>query len=171
MSLINEKYKNNYALSYNLDEDDYKRTFISIVTETLTDGGTLFISEKTWKPIMVGHPFMVYGNQGTLAYLKSLGYRTFDRWIDESYDLEASFIKKGILITRELLKLKKYSVDELKNIRIEMRDICKHNQDLFNKLHNKNYINRECIPLRNILLYIWDKLKDDYNMDLQKKLI
>ena len=50
------------------------------------DKGTIFISEKTWKPIMVGHPFIMVGNKNNLKFLKDLGYKTFDKWIDESYD-------------------------------------------------------------------------------------
>ena len=32
------------------------------------------------------HPFMVYGNTGTLNLLKSMGFVTFDNLWDESYD-------------------------------------------------------------------------------------
>ena len=40
------------------------------VTESLVDDGTLFFSEKIWKPLMVGHPFLLYGNQYSLKYLR-----------------------------------------------------------------------------------------------------
>ena len=84
--LIDSKPNLYYNLACDITISDYERTFISIISETLMDEDTLFISEKTWKPIMVGHPFIILGNKDSLKYLKSLGYKTFDKWIDESYD-------------------------------------------------------------------------------------
>jgi hypothetical protein len=65
----------------------YDRTNFSLVAETLPTGEQLFVSEKTFKPIILMHPFIVYGSRGTLAYLHKLGFQTFDHVIDESYDL------------------------------------------------------------------------------------
>jgi hypothetical protein len=145
-----------FNLAKNIEIEDYKRTFISIVSETLVECDTLFISEKTWKPIMVGHPFIIYGNPNTLKYLKELGYKTFDRWIDESYDLEKNWVIRCKMIVNEIDKLNKYSIDELKNIRNEMFEICNYNKNHFNELLKENYIGTESIVLGNILDYIWN---------------
>ena len=96
-----------YNLACNISIDDYKRTFISIVTETISSNDTLFLSEKIFKPIIVGHPFIVYGNPNTLKYLKEIGYKTFDKWIDESYDCEFDEEKRSRLIVLEIYKLQK----------------------------------------------------------------
>jgi hypothetical protein len=64
----------------------YRDTCFSIVTETHFSNDTLFVSEKLWKPILNGHPFVVAGTPGTLAYLRSLGFHTFAPIIDEHYD-------------------------------------------------------------------------------------
>ncbi len=64
----------------------YRDTSFSIVTETHFGNDTLFVSEKLWKPILNGQPFVVAGTPGTLAYLRSLGFRTFTPMIDERYD-------------------------------------------------------------------------------------
>jgi hypothetical protein len=66
----------------------YRDTCFSIVTETHFCNDRLFVSEKLWKPILNAHPFVVVGTPGTLAYLRSLGFRTFDPMIDESYDTQ-----------------------------------------------------------------------------------
>jgi hypothetical protein len=71
--IIDEKYDLDYNLAVNITKEDYENTFISLVTESLADDGTLFFSEKIWKPLMVGHPFILYGNQYSLKYLKSSG--------------------------------------------------------------------------------------------------
>ena len=114
-----------------LSIQDYEDTFISIVTESLCDKYTLFLSEKIWKPISCGHPFMVLGNKGTLKKLKEMGYKTFDKWIDESYDEQEEMCTRSDMILNEIEKFKNKSLDELKTIRNEMYDICKHNSEKF----------------------------------------
>jgi hypothetical protein len=120
------------GLEYNWANDitiqDHEDTFISIVTESLTDKYTLFLSEKIWKPISCGHPFMVLGNKGTLKKLKELGFKTFDKWFDESYDNEEEMNIRSEMIVNEIEKYKNKTVDELKQIRNEMVEICEHNR-------------------------------------------
>jgi hypothetical protein len=67
----------------------YNSTNFSLVSESLPAGPEsqdLYVSEKTFKPIKLNHPFIVHGSTGTLSYLHSLGFETFDHVIDESYD-------------------------------------------------------------------------------------
>jgi len=75
----------------------YASTNFSLVSETTTEimrpiewtpskDQRLFISEKSFKPLAFKHPAMVWGCPGTLAYLKSLGFVTWDHVIDETYD-------------------------------------------------------------------------------------
>jgi hypothetical protein len=67
----------------------YTDSYASFVLETLYDAeqsGGAFITEKTFKAILNGHPFVVFGCAGSLATLRKLGYRTFDHLIDNSYD-------------------------------------------------------------------------------------
>jgi nucleoside-diphosphate-sugar epimerase len=120
------------GLEYNWANDiairDHEDTFISIVTESLTDKDTLFLSEKIWKPISCGHPFMVLGNRGTLKKLKEFGFKTFDKWFDESYDNEEEMSIRSEMIINEIEKFKDKTVDELKQIRNEMLEICEHNR-------------------------------------------
>lgn len=128
-----------YNLACNISIEDYKKTFISIVTETIIDEDTLFLSEKIWKPIIIGHPFMIYGNVGTLKYLKSIGYKTFDKWIDESYDLESNEQERLNMIVREIYKLQKLTINQLKDIRNEMIEICDYNKRHYSDLLKENW--------------------------------
>jgi len=48
--------------------------------------GGAFLTEKTFKPIKYGQPFVIVGAPGSLAALRKLGYRTFDHAINNSYD-------------------------------------------------------------------------------------
>jgi len=66
----------------------YKHTWVSVVTEAsyYQKENTLFISEKTYKPIICLQPFIIVGSKGFLKKFKELGYKTFHPYIDESYD-------------------------------------------------------------------------------------
>ena len=46
----------------------------------------LFITEKTYKPLMNYHPFMIVGLPYTLRYLRQQGYQTFPEMFNEFYD-------------------------------------------------------------------------------------
>jgi hypothetical protein len=62
----------------------YSQTHISIASETTQN--EWFPTEKTYKSLMLGHPFVVYGGQHSLAKIRALGFETFGQEIDESYD-------------------------------------------------------------------------------------
>lgn len=83
-------------------------SFISVISEAhfAESSNTLFISEKTFKIIASRHPFIILGNKGTLQKLRDLGYKTFDGFIDESYDTLPTFERMDAIIVA-LKKLKK----------------------------------------------------------------
>jgi hypothetical protein len=62
----------------------YYQTHISIASETTQN--EWFPTEKTYKSLMLGHPFVVYGGQHSLAKIRALGFETFGQEIDETYD-------------------------------------------------------------------------------------
>ena len=55
--------------------------------DNMQHGDTMCISEKTWLTIGYKLPFIMAGQPGTLAYLKQMGFNTFDEWLIEPYDL------------------------------------------------------------------------------------
>ena len=66
----------------------YENSQLTVVTEShFNQTGGLFITEKTFRPLLVGHPFMILGQKGTLEKLRSWGFRTDFDGIDQSYDL------------------------------------------------------------------------------------
>jgi len=64
-----------------------------LVTETVATGRRHHITEKTFKPIAMGMPFVIVGTQGSLEYLRSYGFRTFEGIWDESYDQEEDSVR------------------------------------------------------------------------------
>jgi len=61
-------------------------SWYSVVGETIADNNCFFVTEKTAKPMMAGRPFIVLSGKHTLQHLRSIGFKTFDGVIDESYD-------------------------------------------------------------------------------------
>jgi hypothetical protein len=79
----------------------YKSTYFSMVIETLQEN-EVFITEKTFKPIMYGHPFMIYGPKGILQILRDYGFNTFPELFDEKYDDESNSIQRAKLIIEQI---------------------------------------------------------------------
>lgn len=69
-------------------EPHFRHSKLSVVLETNSNDKSYQLSEKIYKPLMAEHPFVVFGPPGYLKYMRAQGYRTFDKWIDESYDQE-----------------------------------------------------------------------------------
>ena len=60
--------------------------YLHIISET-TVRDRIFLTEKTWKPIVAGQIFLMFGNPGSVAYLRSVGVDCFDDIIDhDRYD-------------------------------------------------------------------------------------
>jgi len=74
---------NNHKL---IQREYYNQSYWNIVVETHFNQDTVFLTEKTFKPILNLQPFVVVGNPHSLRLLKQLGYQTFGNIIDETYD-------------------------------------------------------------------------------------
>jgi len=64
----------------------YVDTYFSIVTETVFHYPYSFRTEKIWKPIAMGHPWICAANYGFYKDMKNLGFQTFSSIIDERFD-------------------------------------------------------------------------------------
>jgi hypothetical protein len=69
--------------------DQSAESLLYLVTETVATGRRHHLTEKTFKPIAMGMPFVIVGTQGSLQYLRSYGFKTFGDLWDESYDDES----------------------------------------------------------------------------------
>lgn len=103
----------------------------NVVTETVFYHKKLHLTEKIFKPIVVQRPFILVAAPGNLAYLKTYGFKTFNRWIDESYDLEEDNDKRIQMIVDEIEKLSNLSWEDTLAMYDEMREVLKYNFDHF----------------------------------------
>lgn len=118
----------------------YNETYFSVVTETFFfikerpgDYGR-FLSEKTFKPVSMKHPFIIVSNPYFLTKFKELGYKSFSPYIDESYDEERDDATRMMMIIKEIERLISLSDSELEEFLVAMREICDYN---YNLLMNK----------------------------------
>jgi len=102
-----------------------------VVTETIYYDEKLHLTEKIFKPIVSRRPFILVGAPGNLNYLKRYGFCTFDKWIDESYDLETDPNKRMHMIVKELDRLCSMPWDELMTMYQEMQEVLEHNHQHF----------------------------------------
>lgn len=87
----------------------YLASYFNIVVETHFDAdgsGGAFLTEKTFKPIKHGQPFVIVGAPGSLQALRNLGYRTFDNVIDTNYDTINDNTKRWLAIRSQIETIK-----------------------------------------------------------------
>ena len=63
-------------------------SFCNIITETNPSNTKIHITEKTDKCFSAGQPFILVAGPNYLKTLHEYGFKTFDKWWDESYDSE-----------------------------------------------------------------------------------
>jgi len=76
----------------------FEDTYLNIVQEArCADFG--FLTEKIYKPIREGQLFLVQASPGAIGYLRSIGFDTFDDYIDHNkYDNELDWKKRTRLM-------------------------------------------------------------------------
>ena len=106
----------------------YERSQLTVVTEShFNQTGGLFITEKTFRPLLVGHPFMVLGQKGTLKKLRSWGFKTDFDGIDQSYDLIEDNRERFIQFHRSLTNWYNIPLEEKKLMLQKWESTIKHN--------------------------------------------
>ena len=114
-----------------LQPEHYNDSYCSIILETHFDvdkSNGCFLTEKTFKAIKHGQPFVIAGAQGSLSLLRQLGYRTFDHAIDNSYDLEPNPTERYKKLKQVIADLHK---QDLHRWFLSCLDDVEHNQKLF----------------------------------------
>ena len=131
------------------EENLYLDSYFNFVMETFIVPSSatnqqyeMDISEKIFKPISRMQPFVVYGQAGTLEFLKSMGYKTFSPWLDESYDNIQNKDQRYEKIFNLFKKINAMPKTELNDMLSEMLPTLEHNQTVYESyVNNKTYLN------------------------------
>jgi len=110
---------------------------IEIIVETDYHNRTDW-TEKTWKCIGSGKPFISMTGAGALQHMRNLGLQTFHPWIDESYDLEKNVWKRLELIKKEIDRLVNLGRSHLHDTILAIQEIADNNIKISMETYGKN---------------------------------
>ena len=127
--LMNDTQLYNFGTSQIYYKPIYDTTAINIVTETTFQKNNVFISEKTFHPVINLQPFIMFASNGQLQEFRNLGFKTFGHIIDESYDNEENNHKRFKMVCDEILRLSKMSIDKINELFLSCKDICIYNRN------------------------------------------
>jgi len=117
-----------------VDGAAYRDTYFSLVTETVFNYPYSFRTEKIWKPIAVGHPWIAVANQGFYRDIRNLGFQTFGHLIDESFDEidnSQDRIERIAEVVEDLCR------QDLASFYKECYNTCKYNQQLYTEMRHQ----------------------------------
>ena len=142
--------------------EDFVKTMISVVLETVFDE-RIHLTEKTLRPIACGHPFILAAGPGSLKYLQSHGFKTFEPWIDESYDSVTDNIKRLNMIVSECTRIANLDKSSKISMIQEMQSTVEHNKQLF---FSKTFYNSIVDELKYNVQSAYNKTNNLLNVDI-----
>jgi hypothetical protein len=113
----------------------------------------LRLTEKPFRAIVNYHPYIIVGCNGTLEYLKSLGFETFPELFDESYDNEPDMAKRLLMVINEVEKFVNLTFDEKMSRYRMVHDKVLHNREVF--------FNKVAVDTINDFKKIFEYIKND----------
>lgn len=130
-------------------DEPYRNSYFYICTETYFHGEHKSLTEKVFKPIGNYQPFFFMAFPGALRQLRSLGFKTFFPYIDESYDDEIRPNKRLKMIVKEIKRLCAMSQEEIHNWYWSMEEILEHNRNHLETIHDNEPLTKDFINFLN----------------------
>ncbi len=115
----------NMSLSQVVPISIYNQTAYSVVCETNFHNSYSFNTEKIVKPILGERLFVMFSSQHYLKNLRSLGFKTFDGIINETYDTVADTQQRWIMACEQMTYLFNSPQEE---ILAKVKPITEHNR-------------------------------------------
>ena len=110
------------------DPIHYRDTFTSIVMGAFPfDTSGYHLHSSTFNPMYCGHPIIQFAPYKTLEVMRDYGFKTFDKWWDESYDNEKDDWKRLQMIMDLVLKLSECDEKDLLHMYKDMQETLQHN--------------------------------------------
>jgi hypothetical protein len=129
-------------------------SFINVVGETLYNNQDIFITEKTFKCILIEQPFICLSSQYFHKHLSDLGFKLYEEIFDYGFDCELELEDRVDGIINNLLKIKNKDYNVLYE-KIKEKVV-------YNKYHAIKIIeNDEFIP--NLFLDLYNQNKNSFD--------
>jgi len=118
-------------------ENGWLDSYIYVCTETEFEDNNIFLSEKSFHGVITLQPFILFAPCGHLGYMKKLGFKTFDEFIDEKYDDIEDDKERFIFLCDELNRIHNLSLDTIHEWYLSIKD-----KLIFNRNHLLSMANR-----------------------------
>lgn len=115
------------TLFYRREEYGFKRSLFDYLNGR-------FLTEKTYRPISLKHPFILFAMNGSLDLLRDAGYKTFHPYIDETYDTISDADERFEVLWLEINRLCKFTDEQWLEWQENIKPIVEHN---YNNLMGK----------------------------------
>jgi hypothetical protein len=136
----------------------YSDTFCSLVLDTYCSEDQVVLDEKSFKPIAYGHPFLLLCNRGGLKTLRSIGFKTFGDYWDESYDNLQGYDRLETIF-KLMLEIEKWSVEDINSVYTDMQPILEHNRQHFYKTLPEQFEKHSVSLFSDIKNLVFEKQK------------
>ena len=97
------------------------RSSFHLISESAPSKDYYLYTEKSFKPMFLMQPFIMIGGMNSVDMLRKLGYNTFEKWIDHSYDAEYDPVRRMRLVFKELDRLYSMSNEQIADMLYDMR--------------------------------------------------
>lgn len=125
--LVIDTDKPHGVLSSTINLEDCQTSLVHVVSETVFYQDKLHLTEKIFKPIAAGQPFLLLAAPGNLAYLREYGFRTFSDFWDEGYDNIVDPGQRIAAVVQILEDLSNLTYTQQLSLKKEMSDVTRHN--------------------------------------------
>lgn len=128
----------NYPMETSVDpvKHLYDNSLVNIVTETYFFSNIIHITEKTYKPIAFIQPFILLGAARSLQHVKNMGFKTFDEFWDETYDLELDNKQRFNKIMLIIESIAKWTEEQRIEFTVKVKDIVDYNVNHLNTMED-----------------------------------
>lgn len=187
------KYTVNYNLDYQINDFDFKinkpdsndnpndpssayelssihtHSSLTVATETVYE--SVYYTEKTFVPLMLGKPVIIHGGVNCNKVLTNFGFKLFDDTIDYSFDTIQDVVERTEALAIEMKRLSTlYTADELYT---RLLPVAEHNKNVAKDILFENKFIPDSI-LRLIDKYgssnIWQSSIFNWYLRTQKKI-
>jgi len=143
--LLDDKHKNITHVKWNngaVGEEImswYNNIFVDVVCEKMITGQTFFPTEKTARPLATKTPFLMMAAPNYIKNLRRLGFRSFGKFWDESYDYQQGVQRVESIksIIDDLARLDRKQLEEMYQ---QMQPILEYNYKTYIEMTPKKIL-------------------------------
>ena len=102
--------------------------------------GKIWITEKVWKSMVSYQPFIIIGVRNSLKFLRENGFKTFQPFIDESYDSLPTYEERKKVFQKEIDRICNMPIELLDELYLKLENTLLHNHKHFFKFVEKQHM-------------------------------